>query len=112
MQFAQILFDGTMLLLFVGGCVLVSQSLRAHRQTKVERASNLRAQDAEVKKPEVLDAQKVAAAPAPTFPASVATWDIAVDGSNSQDNNRLASSVSAAVFKSRKPAAAVPPRSS
>ena len=111
MQFAQLLFDGSLLLLFTGGCGLMVHSLRPYRHSQHRRTGSLVGQIAEEKTREVLDAPKVALAIPATFPAPAATWDIPVVEPDGPDKNRLASSVSAAVVKSRKTAAGVPPLS-
>jgi hypothetical protein len=109
MQLAQLLFDGSLLLLFAGGCGLMVHSLRPYRHRQHDRPGSLVGQIAEEKTREVLDAPKVALARPATFPATAVTWDIPVVEPDGPDKNRLASSVSAAVVKSRKTAAGAPP---
>lgn len=111
MQFAQLLFDGSLLLLFTGGCVLVVQSFRSHGQPKADHSGTSVAPSVAERPPEILAAQNVAVATPPMMSSTAATWEIPDVGPDARDKNRLASSVSAAVIKSRKAAAGVRPAS-
>src|SRR5690242_17517404 len=108
MQLAVLLIDGALLLLFAGGCVLVVQSLRCHNQLASGPVGiSILRRAAEIK-PRVPETETLTEAPAAAVPASIASWEPAVVGSEARDKNRLASSVSAAVVKSRRTNAAAP----